>query len=81
MAGAVIMDWLIWGIKNILEYTMERTNLLGEEAILMGLKASEVLLKQGSLSSVGSRKITFTIILKNVSLDSITDMKICTKLC
>ena len=78
MAGAVIMDWLIWGIKNILEYTMERTNLLGEEAILMGLKVSGVLLKQGSLSSVGSRKITFTIILKNVSLDSITNMKICT---
>ena len=81
MAGAVIMDWLIWGIKNILEYTMERTNLLGEEAILMGLKASGVLLKQGSQSSVESRKIPFTITLKNVSLDSITDMKICTKLC
>ena len=45
MAGTVIMDWLIWSIKNILEYTMERTNLLGEEAILMGLKASGVLLK------------------------------------
>ena len=75
------MDWLIWSIKNILEYTMERTNLLGEEAILIGLKASGVLLKQGSQSSVESRKIPFTIILKNVSLDSITDMKICTKLC
>ena len=60
---------------------MERTNLLGEEAILMGLKASGVLLKQGSLSSVESRKIPFTIILKNVSLDSIINMKICTKLC
>jgi len=43
---------------------MERTNLLGEEAILMGLKTSGVLLKQGSQSSVESRKIPFTITLK-----------------
>ena len=55
---------------------MERTNLLGEEAILMGLKTSGVLLKQSSQSSVESRKIPFTITLKNVSLDSITNMKI-----
>ena len=81
MAGVVTMDWLIWDTKNTLECTMERTNLLEEEHILMVLKAFGAMLKQGSPSSVGSRKSLSIIILKNVNLDSITGMKICTKLC
>ena len=81
MAGVVTMDWLIWDTKNTLECTMERTNLLEEEHILMVLKAFGAMLKQGSPSSVGSRKSLSIIILKNVNLDSITGMEICTKLC
>ena len=69
------------GYKKHFRVPMGRTNLLEEKHILMVLKAFGAMLKQGSPSSVGSRKSLSIIILKNVNLDSITGMKICTKLC
>ena len=81
MAGAVIMDWLIWGTKSTLEYTMGRTNLLEEKPILTVLRAFGVSQKPDSLSFVESRKSLSIIILKNVNLGSITGIKISIKLC
>ena len=75
------MDWLIWGTKSTLEYTMGRTNLLDGKPILMVLRAFGVSQKPDSLSFVESEKIPFTIILKNMNLGSITGIKISIKLC
>ena len=74
------MDWLIWGTKSTLEYTMGRTNLLEEKPILMVLRVFGVSQKPDSLSFLESEKIPFTIILKNVNLGSITGIKISIKL-
>ena len=44
------------GIKRIIGYIMERTNLLEEKHMLMALKAFGVMLKPGCLKSVESPK-------------------------
>jgi len=81
MAGVDTMDWLIWDTKSTLGYTMERTNLSEERPILMVLKASRVLQKQGSPSFEELEESLFIIICMNVSFGLIIDMKISIKLC
>lgn len=52
MVGVGIMDWLIWGTKNILECIMGRMNLSWVKPILTRLKAFEFMSKPGFPSSV-----------------------------
>ena len=71
-----MMGWLITAIRGITESNMEKMNLLWDITISMESRTFGGFVKYDWQSSEVCTGIHFTYILRSVSLDTITEIKI-----